>query len=110
MTDTLSATFSALADPTRRAILARLIAGDATLSELSKPFEMTVPAVAKHIKVLEDVGLITRGKRAQTKPIRLKFSALREPTEWLDRYRLFWNASLDRLEGVVSSRKPRKRK
>ncbi len=110
MTDALSAKFAALADPTRRAILARLALGEATLSELSKPFDMTVPAVAKHIKVLEDVGLVSRGKRAQMKPVRLEPAALKEPAEWLEKYRRFWVGSFDRLESLLAQKKPRKGK
>lgn len=107
MTQALNAKFAALADPTRRAILARLTLGEATLSELSKPFAMTVPAVAKHIKVLEDAGLVSRSQRAQTKPVRLEAAALRETAEWFERYRQFWTAGFDRLDAVLAKRKSR---
>lgn len=102
MTDALSAKFAALADPTRRAILARLALGEATLSELSKPFAMTVPAVAKHIKVLEEAGFVRRGRRAQMKPVRLEPAALREAAQWLDQYRQFWTGSLERLDAFLA--------
>jgi len=107
MTDALSSKFAALSDPTRRAILARLALGEATLSELSKPFDMTIPAVAKHIRVLEDAGLVSRSRQAQMKPVRLEAGALRETAEWLDRYRRFWDASMDRLDAVLTKEKDR---
>jgi DNA-binding transcriptional ArsR family regulator len=93
----LNATFAALADPTRRAILAHLSAGDATVTELAEPFEMSLPAVSKHLKVLERAGLITRGRDAQWRPCRLNAEPLGEATEWLERYRTHWEASFDRL-------------
>jgi DNA-binding transcriptional ArsR family regulator len=96
-TDRLSATFSALADPTRRAILARLALGETTVGELAKPFKMTGPAVSKHLRVLESAGLIVRGREAQWRPCRLVPEPLMEVDDWLDHYRRFWDASLDRL-------------
>jgi DNA-binding transcriptional ArsR family regulator len=95
--DPLSATFSALADPTRRAILARLALGETSVTELAEPFEMSMPAVSKHLKVLERAGLITRGREAQWRPCRIEPQALKSVDEWLQRYREFWEASLDRL-------------
>src|SRR5213075_2781518 len=97
-TDQLTRTFAALADPTRRAILARLSEGEATVNELAEPFPMSVQAVSKHLKVLERAGLITRGRAAQLRPSRLEGVALKEAVEWLETYRGFWQGSLDRLE------------
>ena len=96
--DHLSATFAAIADPTRRAIIARLAAGEATVTELAKPFDMTLPAVSKHLKVLEHAGLISRGRDAQWRPARLEAERLREAAKWMERYRIFWEQSLDRLD------------
>jgi DNA-binding transcriptional ArsR family regulator len=96
--DHLSATFGALADPTRRAILARLTKGQASVTELAKPFDMTLPAVSKHLKVLERAGLIARGREAQWRPCRLKPQPLEEAAAWVERYRRFWEQSLDRLD------------
>src|SRR2546430_3021321 len=96
--DRLSTTFSALADPTRRAILARLTAGEATVTELAAPFEMSLPAVSKHLKVLERAGLIARGRERQWRPARLEAGPLREVAEWAERYREFWEESYDRLD------------
>ena len=95
--DPLDATFAALADPTRRAILARLARGDASVGELAAPFAMSLPAVSKHLKVLERAGLITRGRAAQSRPCRLAPTALREAHDWLVFYRRFWEQRLDRL-------------
>ncbi|MDQ1659268.1 MAG: hypothetical protein QOD41_4351 [Cryptosporangiaceae bacterium] len=95
--DELSVTLGALADPTRRAILARLTAGEATLNELAEPFAMSLQAVSKHLKVLEAAGLITRGRDAQRKPCRLAAAPLGELANWLDEYREFWDSSFDRL-------------
>ena len=92
-TDQLSIVFGALADPTRRAILARLADGEATVNELAEPFAMTLPAVSKHLKVLERAGLISRGREAQWRPCRLEAESLREASEWVDRYRPFWDSS-----------------
>ena len=97
-TDRLSVVFAALADPTRRAILARLASGEATVTELAKPFDMTMPAVSKHLKVLEGAGLISRGRDAQWRPARLEGERLREAAKWMERYRIFWEQSLDRLD------------
>ena len=94
--DQLSNTFAALADPTRRAILARLMGGEATVTELAEPFAMTLPAVSKHLKVLEKAGLITRGREAQWRPCRLEADPLREIADWLDGYRRFWERSQER--------------
>ncbi|MBB5518219.1 ArsR/SmtB family transcription factor [Amphiplicatus metriothermophilus] len=101
--DRLSTTFAALADPTRRAILARLTAGEATVSELAEPFEMSMPAVSKHLKVLERAGLIERGRQAQWRPCRLETAPLREIDDWLERYRRFWEASFDRLDAYLKN-------
>ena len=94
--DQLNDTFAALADPTRRAILARLMGGEATVTELAEPFAMTLPAVSKHLKVLEKAGLITRGREAQWRPCRLEADPLREIADWLDGYRRFWERSQER--------------
>jgi DNA-binding transcriptional ArsR family regulator len=96
--DPLSTTFAALADPTRRAILARLVDGPATVTELSTPFAMSGPAITKHLKVLERAGLITRGREAQWRPCRLEAAPLREVTEWAEHFRRFWDASYARLD------------
>jgi len=95
--DPLSTVFGALADPTRRAILARLASGQASVTELAEPFAMSLPAVSKHLKTLERAGLISRGREAQWRPCRLAPEALKEATEWLDAYRRFWDESLDNL-------------
>jgi DNA-binding transcriptional ArsR family regulator len=95
--DHLSATFSALADPTRRAILARLSLGVISVTELAEPFEMCLPAVTKHLKVLEKAGLITRGRHAQWRPCRLKAAPLQEVSDWVEQYRRHWEERLDRL-------------
>jgi DNA-binding transcriptional ArsR family regulator len=96
--DHLSTTFAALADPTRRAILARLSAGEATVTELAEPFEISLPAVSKHLKVLERAGLIERGREAQWRPCRLRAERLQEVDEWVDQYRRFWEERLGRLD------------
>lgn len=96
--DQLSTTFAALADPTRRAILARLSSGEATVTELAQPFEMTLPAVSKHIKVLERAGLIARGRDAQWRPSRLQAEPLHQVADWVNHYRRFWEESFDRLD------------
>ncbi len=95
--DHLSITFGALADPTRRAILARLAKGEASVTELARPFDMTLPAISKHLKVLERAGLITRSRDAQWRPCRLKAQRLEEAADWVERYREFWEQSFDRL-------------
>src|SRR5580658_10095033 len=97
-TDRLSATFSALADPTRRAILARLALGETAVTELAEPFAMSLPAVSKHLKVLERAGLIARGRAAQWRPCRLQAAPLKDVADWIEGYRRFWEQSLDRLE------------
>jgi DNA-binding transcriptional ArsR family regulator len=119
-TDPLSATFSALADPTRRAILARLALGETTVSELAEPFSMSLPAVSKHLKVLERAGLIARGREAQWRPCRIEVNALRPVDDWLENYRRLWEERFDRLdvylkelqaqESETSSQKPQKPK
>jgi DNA-binding transcriptional ArsR family regulator len=96
--DPLSVTFAALADPTRRAILARLAEGEATVNELAEPFAMTLPAVSKHLKVLERAGLIARGRNAQWRPCTLDARPLRDAADWVGRYRQFWETNLDRLD------------
>ena len=96
--DDLSTTFAALSDPTRRAILARLAQGEATVNELAEPFTMTVQAISKHLKVLESAGLITRGRSAQQRPARLRGRPLQDATAWLEHYRQFWEGNLDRLD------------
>jgi DNA-binding transcriptional ArsR family regulator len=100
-TDRLDTVFSALADPTRRAILARLRLGEATVTELAEPFDMSLPAVSKHLKVLERAGLITRGREAQWRPCRLEVGPLKEAADWIAQYRQFWDESFDRLEDLL---------
>jgi DNA-binding transcriptional ArsR family regulator len=100
--DHLSATFAALADPTRRAILARLASGEASVTELAEPFAMSLPAISKHLKVLERAGLIARGREAQRRPCRLEAARLRDVADWVERYRRSWDQSLDRLEAYLS--------
>jgi len=100
-TDRLSNTFSALADPTRRAILARLTLGESSVTELAEPFEMSMPAVSKHLKVLERAGLITRGREAQWRPCRIELEALRPVDDWLESYRRLWEERFDRLEDYL---------
>jgi len=95
--DALSTTFAAIADPTRRGILSRLAAGEATVLELAEPFDVTLPAISKHLKVLERAGLIERRRDAQRRPCRLRAQPLRDATDWLEHYRRFWEESLDRL-------------
>jgi DNA-binding transcriptional ArsR family regulator len=99
--DQLSATFAALADPTRRAILARLATGETSVTELAQPFEMSLPAVTKHLKVLERAGLITRGRQAQWRPCRLDAEPLKNASDWIEQYRKFWEQSLDRLDDYL---------
>lgn len=103
MTDQLSLTLSALADPTRRGILAQLAQGDATVGELAAPYDMSLAAVSKHLKVLEKAGLISRGKEAQWRPCRLEAEPLRELAGWVENYRRFWDQSLDRLEDYLEA-------
>ena len=106
----LTSTLFALADPTRRAILARLSTGEATVGELAEPHEMTLAAVSKHLKVLEGAGLISRGREAQWRPCRLEAAPLRDVSEWLENYRQFWGASMDKLDEYLKTmqKKPRK--
>lgn len=99
--DSLSNTFSALADPTRRAMLARLASGELSVTELAQPFKMSMPAVSKHLKVLERAGLITRGREAQWRPCRLKAAPLKDAAEWIEHYKRFWEESLDRLDDYL---------
>lgn len=108
--DPLSATFSALADPTRRAILARLAAGEASVNELAEPFDMSLPAVSKHLKVLEKAGLIGRSRDAQWRPCRLEAGRLKEVSEWIEFYRRFWEQSFDRLEAYLKDVQAKEKK
>jgi DNA-binding transcriptional ArsR family regulator len=110
--DTLSGTFAALADPTRRAILARLALGETSVTELSQPFEMSLPAVSKHLKVLERAGLITRGRDAQWRPCKLEAGPLRDIAGWVENYRRFWEESFNRLEDYLTElqTKPKEKK
>ena len=108
--DPLSAKFAALADPTRRAILARLALGDTSVSELAKPFDMSLPAVSKHLKVLERAGLIARGREAQWRPCRIEPRALKEVDDWLARYRRFWEQSFDHLEKYLRELQEKEKK
>jgi DNA-binding transcriptional ArsR family regulator len=101
----LDATFAALADPTRRAILARLASGEATVTELATPFSMTQPAISKHLRVLERAGLISQAKDAQRRPRRLEAKRLAEATEWLENYRKFWESTFERLDAVLEELK-----
>jgi len=101
--DRLSTTLSALADPTRRAILARLALGETTVTELAEPFQMSLPAVSKHLKVLERAGLIARGREAQWRPCRLEAGPLKDLADWLERYRRFWDESFDRLDAYLKA-------
>lgn len=101
--DHLSSTFAALADPTRRAILSRLASGETSVTELAEPFHMSMPAVTKHLKVLERAGLITRSREAQWRPCRLEASRLKEVADWVEHYRNFWEQSLDRLDAYLNT-------
>lgn len=101
----LDATFAALADPTRRAILARLAQGDATVMELAEPFAMTQPAISKHLKVLERAGLVTRGRDAQRRPVHLEARPMAEAVEWLENYRRYWEGSFARLDALLEEMK-----
>jgi DNA-binding transcriptional ArsR family regulator len=108
----LDATFAALADPTRRAILARLASGEASVTELAEPFAMSQPAISKHLKVLENAGLISQGRDAQRRPRRLEATPLAEATEWLEAYRRFWEGNYERLDALLEELKgkPKKRR
>lgn len=110
MTDPLSNTFAALADPTRRAILARLATGEASVTELAEPFEMSLPAVSKHLKVLEKAGLIARGREAQWRPCRIEAQPLKEVSDWVEAYRTIWEQRLDRLDAYLRQLKNRELK
>jgi DNA-binding transcriptional ArsR family regulator len=103
--DRLDAVFAALADPTRRAIVARLASGEASVTELAEPFDMTQPAISKHLKVLERAGLVSRGKDAQRRPRRLEAKPLAEATDWLERYRRIWEANFQRLDALLDELK-----
>jgi DNA-binding transcriptional ArsR family regulator len=100
--DQLSLTLSALADPTRRAILARLMEGEKSVTELAKPFKMSQPAISKHLKVLETAGLITRGRNAQLRPCRLEAAPMKEAVSWIEGYRRFWDSSFDQLDTYLA--------
>jgi DNA-binding transcriptional ArsR family regulator len=108
--DRLDATFAALADPTRRAILARLASGEASVTELAEPFAMSQPAISKHLKVLERAGLISSGSDAQRRPRRLEAKPLAEATEWLERYRQLWEGSFQRLDALLDEMKTKEKK
>jgi DNA-binding transcriptional ArsR family regulator len=108
--DRLSTTFAALADPTRRAILARLISGEVSVTDLSEPFEMSLPAVSKHLKVLERAGLIARGREAQWRPCRLEAGPLKDAADWLEHYRRFWEQSFDRLDDYLRELQKKEKK
>ena len=108
--DQLSATFAALADPTRRAILARLASGECSVTELAEPFDMSMPAVSKHLRVLERAGLIARGREAQWRPCRIEAGPLKEVADWAERYRHIWEARLDRLDTYLQQLQSRRRR
>jgi DNA-binding transcriptional ArsR family regulator len=108
--DRLSATFAALADPTRRAILARLAKSDATVNELAAPFAISLPAISRHLRVLETAGLISRGREAQWRPCQLNAKALQGVDQWISRYRRFWEAGFDRMDAYLDTLKEQKRK
>jgi DNA-binding transcriptional ArsR family regulator len=108
--DRLSSTFAALADPTRRAILARLASGEASVQELAEPFDISLPAVSRHLKVLSNAGLIARGRDAQWRPCRLEAKPLREVSDWVEHYRRFWEQSLDRLDGYLKQLQAKEKK
>ena len=103
MNDPISHTFSALADPTRRAILARLALGETSVTELAEPFEMSMPAVSKHLRVLERAGLVERGRQAQYRPVKLRAEPLRQAWGWIEQYRQFWEESFDRLDAYLKT-------
>jgi DNA-binding transcriptional ArsR family regulator len=108
--DSLSATFAALADPTRRAILARLASGETSVTKLAEPFEMSMPAVSKHLKVLERAGLIARGREAQWRPCRLEAGPLKDVSDFVEKYRRFWEESFDRLDAYLVELKEKEQK
>jgi DNA-binding transcriptional ArsR family regulator len=108
--DQLTSTFAALAHPTRRAILAHLMSGDATVSELAEPFEMSMAAISRHLKVLEDAGLITRARAAQWRPCRIKAAPLKDVAEWVENYRMAWEQTLDRLHNYLTEVQAKEKK
>ena len=108
--DALSSTFAALADPTRRAILARLASGECSVTELAEPFDMSLPAVSKHLGVLERAGLIVRGREAQWRPCRLEAAPLKDVAEWVEAYRVIWEGRLDRLDSYLKQLQTKKRR
>lgn len=108
--DQLSTTFAALADPTRRAILARLISGETSVTELAAPFAMSMPAITKHLKVLENAGLVVRGREAQWRPCKLQAGPMKDAADWLDNYRRFWEQSFDRLDAYLHKLQAQQRK
>ena len=108
--DHLNKAFAALADPTRRAILARLASGEATVMQLAEPFDMAQPSISKHLKVLERAGLISRGRSAQTRPCRLETAPLKEVAQWIEDYRSLWETSFDRLDALLDAVQPTKTK
>lgn len=108
--DQLNATFAALADPTRRAILARLASGETSVTELAEPFEISAPAITKHLKVLERAGLISRSRQAQWRPCKLEAKPLQEAADWVEHYRQFWEARLDRLENYLNELQAQEKK
>jgi DNA-binding transcriptional ArsR family regulator len=110
MVDKLSLTFAALADPTRRAILARLASGEASVTDLAAPFKMTMPAITKHLKVLERAGLISRTRQAQWRPCRIEAQSLKEISDWVENYRRFWEQSFDRLDSYLKTLKNQEKK
>jgi DNA-binding transcriptional ArsR family regulator len=109
-TDQLSTTFAALADPTRRAILARLVTGECSVTDLAEPFEMSLPAVSKHLRVLERAGLIARGREAQWRPCRLEAARLKEVAEWTERFRVIWEGRFDRLDTYLQQLKAKEKR
>ena len=110
MPDTLSVTLSALADPTRRAILARLAKGETTVNEIAKPFDISLPAVSRHLKVLQAAGLISRGREAQWRPCRLEPRALKAVDNWVSRYRRFWTESFDKMDAYLAELKAKEKR
>jgi DNA-binding transcriptional ArsR family regulator len=109
MQDRLTLTFTALSDPTRRAILARLSRGEATVKDLAKPFDISAPAITKHLKVLEKAGLISRSREAQYRPCRIEPEALKEVADWIEHYKMFWEESFDRLDAYLKTMTKKKR-
>jgi DNA-binding transcriptional ArsR family regulator len=107
--EALDATFTALADPTRRAILARLAEGEASVTELARPFRLSQPAISRHLRVLEHAGLVTQGRRAQLRPRRLEVAPLKDAVDWLERYRRFWEESFQRLDGFLEELKEKEK-